>query len=372
MALTIHSPNSNWDLWLSPTVSLSLIIEAETTNPSLTRSLSQFVLLVFRRSLLQEQLSYELSQRPIGPGNQIGPVSSTTLRVVDYAYYKTWVGARNDARGTPIYPQELAATISTVQGIDQSTPAYQLLSVSLERVMAVYQLVDDVIERADTRFDPADEQGQDDLQQLWALLNPNRELRGMTGKWWVEVSTVHAVSISDRITLTDLAVVPCSQLGFQGNNPATDFRDLGTLALDSLLFFARTYGHRAVQVVEESVEGGEYWYPMALGVMHMTAFALDLAKSRDLQLILLRSYQAPRDEGFSRSDQDPPNLGPFLAIASDLFLLFHLHWLRGGYTVMQFEQVSKEFQNALRPWIRRGVIDSRALGWETGNGGKVE
>ncbi|KDE08061.1 hypothetical protein MVLG_01761 [Microbotryum lychnidis-dioicae p1A1 Lamole] len=347
MALQISSPNSNWDLWLSPTVSLSLIIESETAAPSLTRSLSQFVLLVFRRSLLQEQLSYELSQRPLGQGEQVGAVSSTTLRVVDYAYHKTVVGANSESRGTPIYPEEFAATISTDHGIDQTTSSYQLLVVSLERVMAMYHLVDNVLERADTNFEATQEQGRDDLRELWSLLRPNRELQGLSGKWWVD-------------------------LGFQGNNPATDFRDLGILALDSLLFFARTYGHRAVQVVEESVEGGENWYPMALGVMHMTAFALDLAKSRDLQLILLRSYQAPPDEPFSRSDQESATLGPFLAIASDLYLLFHLHWLRGGYTVMQFEQVSKEFQYALRPWIRRGVIDSRALGWETGSAGKVE
>ncbi|SGY72667.1 BQ5605_C005g03195 [Microbotryum silenes-dioicae] len=338
MALQISSPNSNWDLWLSPTVSLSLIIESETAAPSLTRSLSQFVLLVFRRSLLQEQLSYELSQRPLGQGEQVGAVSSTTLRVVDYAYHKTVVGANSESRGTPIYPEELAATISTDHGIDQTTPSYQLLVVSLERVMAMYHLVDNVLERADTNFEATQEQGRDDLRELWSLLRPNRELQGLSGKWWVD-------------------------LGFQGNNPATDFRDLGILALDSLLFFARTYGHRAVQVVEESVEGGEN--------CELTK-TLTLFPQRDLQLILLRSYQAPPDEPFSRSDQESATLGPFLAIASDLYLLFHLHWLRGGYTVMQFEEVSKEFQYALRPWIRRGVIDSRALGWETGSAGKVE
>lgn len=31
--------------------------------------------------------------------------------------------------------------------------------------------------------------------------------------------------------------------------------------------------------------------------------------------------------------------------------------------LIEFEAVSKEFQESLKPWIRRGIIDGRALGW---------
>lgn len=31
--------------------------------------------------------------------------------------------------------------------------------------------------------------------------------------------------------------------------------------------------------------------------------------------------------------------------------------------LIEFEAVSKEFQESLKPWIRRGIIDRRALGW---------
>lgn len=99
---------------------------------------------------------------------------------------------------------------------------------------------------------------------------------------------------------------------------------------------------------------------------------------RDLQMFLLRAVQtapdsAPSPSPSSSSSSAPsPDLTPFLRLSSDLLLLFHAHWQQGGYTVMQFEQVSGEFQRALRPWIRRGVLDGRALGWERWDEGGVK
>lgn len=38
----------------------------------------------------------------------------------------------------------------------------------------------------------------------------------------------------------------------------------------------------------------------------------------------------------------------------------------------EFEQVEKNFRAALRPWIRRGVLGGRALGWERGDQGQIK
>lgn len=38
----------------------------------------------------------------------------------------------------------------------------------------------------------------------------------------------------------------------------------------------------------------------------------------------------------------------------------------------EFEQVEKAFRAALRPWIRRGILDGRALGWEKWDEGQVK
>jgi hypothetical protein len=42
------------------------------------------------------------------------------------------------------------------------------------------------------------------------------------------------------------------------------------------------------------------------------------------------------------------------------------------YRIVEFEQVEKDFQASLRPWIRRGVLDGRALGWEKWDEGGIK
>ncbi|KAK4053679.1 hypothetical protein OIV83_001335 [Microbotryomycetes sp. JL201] len=318
-------------LWALPTVSLSLVIEAERPVPSIVRLLSRFALL-WRPTLLRDTLEWELDSGRFADH----VISATTLRVVDAAYHRQ-IGHQANLRSTPIYPEELVVSIAAAEGVDNSSEAYNLLERALERIMAAYDVVDKVVERTEDEFDPEDANSQKRLRELFERLKPGEELPGMVSKRWQEI-------------------------GFQGTSPSTDFRDLNSLALDALLYFATEYESQAVQIVEESVNGGANWYPLALAMIHMTAFALDLALSRDLQLFLLRSFQTK-----ASTDPAPSDLGPFLRAASELMLLFHAHWLRSDYNVMQFEQVSKEYQAALRPWIRRGVMDGRPLGWDNGS-----
>lgn len=71
-----------FELWLTPTITLSLVLESESDIPSLSRFVSQW-LLYFRPALLRQALAYELQQRP-----DSDIVSAGTLRIVDYAYWR--------------------------------------------------------------------------------------------------------------------------------------------------------------------------------------------------------------------------------------------------------------------------------------------
>jgi hypothetical protein len=64
--------------------------------------------------------------------------------------------------------------------------AYTLLESALERVLAAYALVDEVVERTQTTFA---EDGSDDaaLRELFKLLRPEEELSGLTSKQWQDV-----------------------------------------------------------------------------------------------------------------------------------------------------------------------------------------
>jgi len=199
-------------------------------------------------------------------------------------------------------------------------------------------------------------------------------------------------------------------------------------SLDAFLHFARTYGERAAEMVEESVGGGEHWcvvdrprsssltsksrrqldlldthrYPLALASIHVTAFVLDMAKKvrssvfpspprplpdlsrprpqRDLQLHLLRTLPSPSIDTDAPSPSSSPStspstaLEPLLSLSSSLLILFHAFWLshQPRPTVMQFESVFRDFEARMRPWIRRGVADGRALGWRDDDEGTLK
>lgn len=74
---------STFELWLTPSITLSLILESESPAPSFIRWASSW-LLYFRPALLKQALAYELEQRP-----EQDVVSAGTLRIVDYACFRT-------------------------------------------------------------------------------------------------------------------------------------------------------------------------------------------------------------------------------------------------------------------------------------------
>lgn len=85
-----------------------------------------------------------------------------------------------------------------------------------------------------------------DLERLWKYFKPNESLDGLISKQWGE-------------------------LGFQGKDPCTDFRGVGLLGLDCLLFFGENQDFSVLdKILAESVDGGVGWYPFALASISMT------------------------------------------------------------------------------------------------------
>ncbi|GER38007.1 ELMO domain-containing protein A, partial [Striga asiatica] len=65
-------------------------------------------------------------------------------------------------------------------------------------------------------FDGTFVEHQDALRQLWRLSYPDRELPSLKSEAWKE-------------------------MGWQGFDPSTDFRDEGFISLENLIFFAKKY-----------------------------------------------------------------------------------------------------------------------------------
>jgi hypothetical protein len=122
---------------------------------------------------------------------------------------------------------------------------------------------------ANTAFSDAYESA---LIELWDALQPGKPREGSNPR--------HSKSWAD--------------IGFQGMDPATDFRGGGMLSLENLRYFAREDGAVARQILTEQcgdiTQGG---FPFAITGINITAMLLSLATRRKLDdLFLFTSAEA--------------------------------------------------------------------------------
>ncbi|CAN1844200.1 ELMO domain-containing protein A [Linum perenne] len=114
--------------------------------------------------------------------------------------------------------------------------------------------------RVQTPFDETRPDHQEALQCLWSRAFPDVPLTGMITEQWKE-------------------------MGWQGVNPATDFRGCGFIALENLLFFARTYPASFRRLLfKQCGKRSEWEYPFAvagINVSYMLIQMLDLQSEDD-------------------------------------------------------------------------------------------
>jgi len=79
--------SSAWEYYLTPTLTLSLLLACEAP-PTLSSWFASWALYLARPALLRQTLDWELEERQ----GATGTVSAGTLRVVDYARWKALKG----------------------------------------------------------------------------------------------------------------------------------------------------------------------------------------------------------------------------------------------------------------------------------------
>ncbi len=119
------------------------------------------------------------------------------------------------------------------------------------------------------------------LAELWAILKPDAQ----------------------QIVWTDI--------GFQGADATTDFRALGIMALDALLFFARHHRRIAVRLVQECDQPNNKWFSFAITYINLVF---------DVLTIL---HDAPELFGELFLFYGPPYDITLYSIAAVLFVRFH-------------------------------------------------
>jgi hypothetical protein len=95
------------------------------------------------------------------------------------------------------------------------------------------------------------------LLALWSAYKPEMQLRARISKDWEE-------------------------LGFQGENPATDFRAMGLLGLKQLISLAQAHGDIAAELLQRSQLGGLSYYSFAITGINISNDLVQLTRDRKL------------------------------------------------------------------------------------------
>ncbi|XP_006561531.1 ELMO domain-containing protein 2 [Apis mellifera] len=149
------------------------------------------------------------------------------------------------------------------------------------------------------------------LLKLWNLLMPYEPLDARVTKQW-------------------------QHIGFQGDDPKTDFRGMGILGLENLVYFAQEYPSAATHVLSHSTHP-RYGYAFAIVGINLTSMALKLLRDGSAKTHIYNS-----SKGF-------PTIRAFHQFYSYLFYEFDGFWIDSKPSnMMEFSCIQEKFENSIR------------------------
>ncbi|GFY66081.1 ELMO domain-containing protein 1 [Trichonephila inaurata madagascariensis] len=180
----------------------------------------------------------------------------------------------------------------------------------LYQIYGYKQLLYEVEILRKTPYSSENKEHEDKLLKLWALLNPDKPLQSRISKQWTEI-------------------------GFQGDDPKTDFRGMGILGLENLLYFATEHCEAARHVLLHS-NHPNYGYSFAIVGINLTSMAYDMLKNQSLQV------------HFYNSIKGKPSIDHFHFVYCYLFYEFDKFWLsEKPRDIMEFSRIRAKFQTKI-------------------------
>ncbi|XP_015789078.1 ELMO domain-containing protein 2 [Tetranychus urticae] len=113
-------------------------------------------------------------------------------------------------------------------------------------------------------FDSTNQEHEEKLLLLWKTLNPDYPLKSRVTKQWTEI-------------------------GFQGEDPKTDFRGMGILGLENLLYFATNFTKTARCILLHS-NHPSHGFPFAITGINLTYIAFTLLNNNRLKTHFYNSH----------------------------------------------------------------------------------
>eukprot|EP00053_Salpingoeca_punica_P012495 m.111889 g.111889 ORF g.111889 m.111889 type:complete len:378 (+) comp15961_c0_seq3:1-1134(+) len=171
------------------------------------------------------------------------------------------------------------------------------------------------------------------LVELWGLLRPETPFERMSKNW--------------------------GDIGFQGKDPATDFRGQGILALRNLVYFCRTYTREALDIMDRCRDA----FPFAVCAVNISSCTLELVKKYPAEI------GNSLFEGVLSSEEVLEIFDQLFSIVFRQFEAFHLSaitaYLQAGgnpaFVIMEFGKIRKQFFDALDKQVRDGSFNDEYI-----------
>eukprot|EP00123_Amoebidium_parasiticum_P014312 comp22436_c0_seq1/m.33683 comp22436_c0_seq1/g.33683 ORF comp22436_c0_seq1/g.33683 comp22436_c0_seq1/m.33683 type:complete len:344 (-) comp22436_c0_seq1:94-1125(-) len=161
---------------------------------------------------------------------------------------------RNITKGQTFSAANAVKAITSAKNL-QTTNVFMLANLTqcLDKRFQIAQIYVQVDRLSKEIYDSSNKSHEGRLEQLWSALVQDETLPGRKGAHW------------DR-------------LGFQGHDPATDFRGMGILSLDNMLYFAQKYPTTALSLLG-TARHPKHGHQFAVTCINLTAMAVSLLQS---------------------------------------------------------------------------------------------
>eukprot|EP01038_Epipyxis_sp_PR26KG_P004975 gene4975-6958_t len=221
--------------------------------------------------------------------------------------------------------------ILQVERVTKSNPSNALIILNIEYCLHAIRLTKIVyklmINLKQENFDTYTPERVHQLEQIWSHLKPNEKRPQLIASEW-------------------------GQLGFQGKDPATDFRATGILGLTQLVYFATRKTESAKLILAESFDPKHSYFPFAVTGINITQFLMELFTEFRLHRVIFDHYSRTEIRN-SDSSEDYDCINHFYELMNDLYCMifeeFYLLWIvRNPTDIMSFSIIFEELQHNIR------------------------
>lgn len=181
----------------------------------------------------------------------------------------------------------------------------------LEQIWGYKQLLVEVERVRTTGYNSENLDHEEKLLELWDKLKPEEKLTSRITKQWQDI-------------------------GFQGDDPKTDFRGMGMLGLENLLYFATEYQGPARHVLSHSYHP-VHGYAFAIVGINLTSMAYNLLKDGTAKT------------HFYNTSRQLATMKTFHQFYSYLFYEFDRFWIDSKpQNMMDFSNIREKFEQSIR------------------------